>query len=83
MEKGTTNASDQGATMARQKRTAAQAYNEMATAITALMNQINDGLANHKRDANADPKNWGYVGDLGYYREQLREIVNGMTGEEG
>ncbi len=64
------------------KRTAAQAYQENAQAIDGLMRTIKNELFRHKHQAAAEPKDWGYVGDLSHCRELLQQIANTMTSEE-
>jgi Flp pilus assembly protein TadD len=63
------------------KRTAAEVYDERDAAITAVLNRLQDGLAAHRREAHADPKNWGFVGDLGYVLDRLDEAVSFIRGE--
>ena len=69
-------------TTTHDNRTAAQAYEENARAIEALMHTLKNELFRHKHQAAAEPTNWGYVGDLGHARELLQQAVNFMTGEE-
>lgn len=65
------------------QRTAAQAYQENAMAIDNLMRTIKNELFRHKHQAAAEPKDWGYAGDLTHYRELLQRIANDMTNTEG
>lgn len=53
-------------------KTADQRYNELEAEIKAIQKELNDKLVNHKKSFNG--KNWGYVGDLGYIHEQLKNI---------
>lgn len=62
--------------------TAAQAYDENAATITAALNHLADGLAKHKRKAFADPKTWGYAGDLSYVADLLQQAARFINGEE-
>ena len=64
------------------ERTAAQAYDQHAAAITAALNHLKDGLAKHKREAHANPKNWCYAGDLDHVRELLERVASFINGEE-
>jgi hypothetical protein len=69
-------------TTTRDNRTAAQAYEENARAIEALTHTLKNELFRHKHQAAAEPRNWGYVGDLAHVRELLQQAVSFMTGEE-
>jgi len=69
-------------TTTRDTRTAAQAYDENAATITAALNHLADGLAKHKREAHADPKNWGYAGDLSYVADLIQQAARFINGEE-
>lgn len=69
-------------TTERDTRTAAEAYEQNARAINALMDTLKHELFRHKHQAAAEPKSWGYVGDLGHVRELLEQAANFMTGEE-
>ena len=65
-----------------QTKTAAQAYDETSAAITAALNHLANGLAKHKKEAHADPKNWGYVGDLNHVNDLLQRAARFINGEE-
>jgi len=69
-------------TTTRDTRTAAQAYEENARAIEALMHTLKNELFRHKHQAAAEPKSWGWCGDLAHVRELLDQAVSFMTGEE-
>jgi len=69
-------------TTTRDNRTAAQAYDENWMAIFANLNKLRAGLDAHKRQAFADPKNWGFVGDLAHVNELLAEAARFINGEE-
>jgi hypothetical protein len=56
--------------------TAEQAYKAVKTQLGLLMTALRLHLDEHAAKAKADPKNWGYVGDLQYYRDQINQIVN-------
>ena len=51
-------------------------YAEQAAEIEKHRATLQAKLANHKRMRAADPANWGYVGDLGYILEQVKNAAD-------
>lgn len=64
------------------KQTASELYDERREDITRMMNWIELELDKHKTKAEANPKNYGYAGDLGYVRENLVEILTFLSNGE-
>lgn len=54
--------------------TAAEDYQRRRELIDKLLAELSGKLENHAQRAAADPKNWGYPGDLGHILEKLRAI---------
>lgn len=54
--------------------TAAENYHRHRESIAILLDELRQKLEDHGQRAAADPKNWGYPGDLGHIVEKLREI---------
>ena len=59
--------------------TAKESYAREHKAVTALLNQFTAVLAGHAQRQSKDDRNWGYVGDMAHYREQLEEML-GLRG---
>lgn len=55
-------------------RTADTAYTEHVHAIRDLIGAVEEALRAHAREQEADPANWGFVGDLANVRERLAEV---------
>ena len=60
---------------------AKEAYTRKAKEIKALIEKIESGLEQHAQEQKESPRNWGYVGDLAYYAEQLQNISDSLHGE--
>lgn len=58
---------------------AAETYGQRATDIARLIDVLEMHLEIHAASAEADPKNWGRVGDLGKVRSELVELVGFMA----
>ena len=69
-------------TTTRDTRTAAQAYDENAAAITAALNHLANGLAKHRREAQAAPRDWSLTGDLSYVLDLVTQAALFINGEE-
>lgn len=55
---------------------AAQAqYNAHQASIRSLIKQLEAKLDNHEKQASAQPKNWGFAGDVGHVEAKLTELV--------
>ncbi len=50
-------------------------YNQRAADVEALIEQLTNAVVDHDAGERID---WGYVGDLGYVREKLIELVDHM-----
>ena len=55
--------------------TAAKKYAEHQKDIAILLKLTKSKLAEHRKDAARDSKNWGYPGDLSYVQGQLTEVL--------
>ena len=62
------------------RKTAAETYAERASDIAAMLDLIGQELKAHKERAAAEPKDWGFAGDLGHIRERLREVLGFISG---
>lgn len=73
--------------MAKRTRTtnrpsAAETYAARRADIARLWDVIDMELGKHADAANADPNNWGRVGDLGHIRGDLINVVSFLSGME-
>ena len=59
-------------------RTANQAYTEATNDITNLIRELKNKLDTHKTRQAKRPKDWGYVGDLNYIKENLEDMLRGF-----
>lgn len=57
------------------QKTAIQTYDERATDVAAMLDWLGQELIANRERAEADPRNWGYAGSMGYVRERLREVL--------
>ena len=64
------------------EQTAIELYNERIENIARVMDWINLELDNHKTDAKANPKDWGYAGDLGLVLERLVQALAFISNRE-
>lgn len=60
-------------------RTAHEAYLENLVACKRKLDELHRALAAHKREEAADPRNWGYAGDLGHVNEKLGEVLDFLS----
>ncbi len=58
------------------KQTAAEAYATRAAEIDAQLKRLAQQLAAHRRDHEANPRNWGLPGDLSHVHEILQEAID-------
>jgi hypothetical protein len=56
--------------------TAATQYKARQASIRELIAHLEATLTKHELKANADPRNWGYAGDLGRVEVNLQELVD-------
>jgi len=64
------------------KQTASELYDERRQDIARVMDWIELELDKHKTNAKANPKDWGYPGDLGHVREKLIETLAFLSNNE-
>lgn len=63
------------ATNSNPEPTAAGTYTKRADDIARLIDAMQMHLEEHADNAKADPKNWGWAGDLGHVRAELIKLV--------
>lgn len=63
-------------------QTADAAYQTARVAVTNLLDEIRTSLDQHSVQQSADPRNWGFVGDLVYEEERLKSILQHLTGDD-
>ena len=61
-------------------RTAAEAYGANRNDIILLVDLLQAELGHHAERAAAQPRNWGFAGDLGSVRRRLIEVLAMLTG---
>ena len=54
-------------------------YIERKKAVTTRMNRLREALKKHHKAEQADPKDWGFAGDLGRVSLQLDEILESFN----
>lgn len=64
------------------EQTAKQAYEALEKKIKAGIKELNGYLKTQKVDFKKEPKNWGYVGNLGHAEELLDQINNFLGDKE-
>ena len=64
------------------KQTARELYDERRQDIARVMDWIELELDKHKTNAKANPKDWGYAGDLGHVREKLIQTLAFLSNSE-
>lgn len=66
------------------KQTAAERYADHQKDIGALLDLVGEELRVHAEAAAKKPKDWGYAGDLGRVRENLKDILQSfLIGQYG
>lgn len=66
------------------RETAAGVYAERLARAMQLTADIREKLTKHAARQVTDPRNWGFVGDLGYLNQQLAEALRILnSGAEG
>ncbi|MEI8195734.1 MAG: hypothetical protein WCI73_07485, partial [Phycisphaerae bacterium] len=58
---------------------ARDAYQARTKDINRLIGLLKNELATHAQTSEANPKNWGYAGDLGKVRNDLIELVGFLS----
>jgi hypothetical protein len=54
---------------------AARAYQEAQAEVQGLLNEVSQHLSAHARRQAADPRNYGFVGDLKHYAQLLKQVI--------
>ena len=62
------------------ERTAKQTYKQYQNDIAALTDLIEQELKQHAERAAADPKNWGFAGDLNEVKHRLIQALAMISG---
>ena len=60
------------------RHSTAYAYVAKRQAIDRLLESIRKSLDAHATEFKSDSDNWGFVGDLSYYADELRSIASSM-----
>lgn len=60
-------------------QTADATYQARRVAITNLLDSIRLSLDEHAVEQSADPRNWGFAGDLGEVEDRLKSILRHLT----
>jgi len=68
--------------MAKQKKTAKQSYQDTREDVARLQDWIDMELDRHQTRADAEPSNWGFVGDLGHIRLLYMQALTFLSGLE-
>jgi hypothetical protein len=67
---------------AKDPRTAAQAYEDKFKAIQTLLETLSIQLTDHKAKMEAEPKNWGFIGDLEEIHQRMATAVSFLAQDE-
>ena len=62
------------------RETAAETYATRQREIAAMLEFLKCELEVHAEKAAEDPRNWGFAGDLGLVRQNLKETLVFLTG---
>jgi hypothetical protein len=63
------------------RQTAAEAYEANHRDIMMLIDLLEAELGHHAERAAAEPRNWGFAGDLGSVRRRIIEVLAALTGQ--
>ena len=63
------------------KQTARQAYEAQMVEAEEQLRKLADALAAHRARAVAEPRHWGFVGDLQHANALVREVVAFLNNE--
>ena len=66
----------------KETRSADAAYQQHWDAIQAEIRKLQAGLRIHRKEQKADPRNWGFVGDMCRVHELVRQASSFINGEE-
>jgi hypothetical protein len=64
------------------KQTARELYDERRQDIARVLDWLDMELDRHRTRSKANPKDWGYPGDLGHVREKLIETLAFLSNRE-
>lgn len=64
------------------KQTASELYTQRREDIARLIDWLDLELGKHQAKAEAEPRDWGYAGDLGNVRAKLIRAVAFLTNQE-
>jgi hypothetical protein len=64
-------------------QTAATAYTQKAATTKSLLERIAIRLSEHGTRQAAEPRDWGYVGDLGHINEELAQVLASLGDRSG
>jgi hypothetical protein len=62
------------------RETAAEAYESNQHDIILLVDLLKAELDRHAERAAAEPRNWGFAGDLGSVRRRIMEVLASLSG---
>lgn len=57
-------------------QTANEVYQQKLTETLALIKQLEKKVKDHAKKQAKHSKDWGFVGDMGYYKNAIDQIVN-------
>ena len=69
--------------MTNTTKTAEAAYSQNATTAQDLLKRIATRLSEHQTRQAAQPRDWGYVGDLGHINEELAQVLAALGDRTG
>jgi hypothetical protein len=64
------------------KQTASELYAERREDLARLLDWLDLELGKHQAKAEAQPRDWGYAGDLGYVIEKLTQTLASLSSRE-
>ena len=64
-------------------KTAAAAYRQKTATAQGLLKRIATRLADHQTRQAAEPRDWGYVGDIGHINEELAQVLAALGDRSG
>lgn len=60
------------------KETASQAVERLAKDARSLLIRLQEKVDDIQHNADDDPRNWGYAGDLGHIRAEVLDVLIGL-----
>jgi hypothetical protein len=64
------------------KQTASELYDQRREDIARVLDWVELELDKHQAKAEAEPRDWGYAGDLGYVIEKLTQTLAFLSNRE-